>query len=321
MPQGVPPLHAGCDPSLREVHRSGLKKARDRCAQNKDPGGVCSYSLLIANYGGIMAIPTDPPYCLVYPIVYNDDTEDQNHFNTAASPSGMHTHACMCHTLLQHVDKDPDHRKTYEGSHLIIPCGAQYRTLFLEIVVPGNHWGPLNDPNTGEPYPMATAGDFCLIDPLFPGSPGDSLLFKEDDLNRLKGKGFRVSTYREEKPQPTVPKEDKHKSPHTKMNMWCSSHKEEESCKTSSSNSGASSPLQPDSTSSKKSSCQRKCSPPGKEQPDSHDAEDHCTSSSRHRDKSCSDKSSRCGSDKESSSTPHKQALSPSPCTGSLEHP
>ena len=47
-------------------------------------------------------------YYLVYPMVYNNDAEDQNHFNTAASPSGMHTHVCMCHCLLQLTDKDPD---------------------------------------------------------------------------------------------------------------------------------------------------------------------------------------------------------------------
>ena len=132
---------------------------------------------------------------------------------------------------LQHVDKDPDCQRTYEGSRLIIPHSAQYRTLFPEILMPCNHWGPLIDPNTGEPYPMATTRDFCLIDPLFLGSPGDSLLFKEDDLNRLKSKGFCISTYREEKPQPTVCKEEKHKSPHAKENMLSSSHKEEESCK------------------------------------------------------------------------------------------
>ena len=32
-----------------------LKKARDRRAKNMDPGGVHSYALLVANYGGIMA--------------------------------------------------------------------------------------------------------------------------------------------------------------------------------------------------------------------------------------------------------------------------
>ena len=78
-----------------------LKKVRDRYTQNKDPGGVHLYSLLIANYGGIMAIPTDPLYCLVYPIMYNNDAEDWNHFNTVASPSGLHTCYCICCTLLQ----------------------------------------------------------------------------------------------------------------------------------------------------------------------------------------------------------------------------
>ena len=159
-----------------------LKKVRDRHAQNKDPGGVHSYSLLIANHGGIMAVPTDLPYCLVYPTMYNDDTEDLNHFNTAASPSGLHTHSCICHTLLQHMDIDPVCQRTYKGCHLIIPHSTQYRTLFLQIIMPHNHWEPLIDHNTWEPYPMVAAGDFCLVDPIFPGSSGDSLLVKEDNV-------------------------------------------------------------------------------------------------------------------------------------------
>ena len=236
------------------------------------------------------------------------------------SPSGMHTCACMCHALLHLADKDPDCWRIYEGSHLIVPHGTQHRTLFPEIVMPPNHQGPLIDPNTGEPYHMAAAGDFCLMDMLFPGSPGDSLLFKEDDLNRLKRKGFHVSSYREEKPQPTFPKEDKHQSSCIKEHVPSSSCKEEESLKTSGRNSGASSPQASDSTSSKKSSHWGKCSPLAKEQPDDHDAKDHC-SLSKHKDRSCSDKSSRCGSDKESSNIPHKHALSPTPHICSTECP
>ena len=133
-----------------------------------------------------MAIPTNPPYCLVYPTVYNDDMEDQNQFNMAGSPSGMRTCSCICCALLQHMNKDPAHQRAYEGSHLIIPCGAQYRTLFPEIVTPHNHQGPLIDHNTGELYPMAGVREFFLMDTIFPGSPGDRLLFKEDDLERLK---------------------------------------------------------------------------------------------------------------------------------------
>ena len=85
-----------------------LAKVMDRCAHNKDAGGVCLYTLLVANYGSVMAIPTDPLYCLMYPTMYNNGVEDQTHFNTAASPSGMHTHICMCHYLLQLMDKDPN---------------------------------------------------------------------------------------------------------------------------------------------------------------------------------------------------------------------
>ena len=75
-----------------------FKKMRDRHTLNKDPDGVRSYALFIANYGGVVAFPTNPLYCLVYPTAYNEDVEDQNHFNTAASLSGMCTCACMCDT-------------------------------------------------------------------------------------------------------------------------------------------------------------------------------------------------------------------------------
>ena len=118
----------------------------------------------------------------------------------------------MCCSLLQLTDKDPKNRRTFEGSHLIVTHGAQYWSLFPEITVPCNHRGLLIDATTGEPYPMAVAGDFCLEDAFFPGSPGDSLLFNEDDLSRFKRKGFCVSTYREEKPMPTTSTEDKHQS-------------------------------------------------------------------------------------------------------------
>ena len=44
-----------------------LERARLKQASGRDPGLACSYSILVANFGGLMAIPTDPPYCLVYP--------------------------------------------------------------------------------------------------------------------------------------------------------------------------------------------------------------------------------------------------------------
>ena len=118
-----------------------LKKARDMHEEGLDPGRRHSYCLLLTNYRGFMAIPTDPPYCLVYRIVYHENIEDPSHFNTSANPSGMCTHSCMCHTLLQHADMEQLHQRTFEGSRLIIPCGEQYRTLFPKIVAPRNQQG------------------------------------------------------------------------------------------------------------------------------------------------------------------------------------
>ena len=69
--------------------------------------------------------------------------------------------------------------------------------------------------------------------------------------------------------------------------------------------------------SSKKLSCQVKHSPQAKEQPDKCDTKDHSTSS-KHKDRSHSDKGGRHGSDKESSSTAHKHGLSPTPCASSV---
>ena len=204
---GLVVYHVGCNlytqdgilPFMKSIGED-LAKVRDRCAHSKDAGGVHSYTLLVANYGDIMAVSTDPLYCLMYPTMYNDGAEDQTHFNTVASPSGMHTCVCMCCSLLQFMDKDPKNR-TFEGSHLIVPCGTQY-------------WEPLIDPNTREPYPLEVVGDFCLKYAFFLGSPGDSLLFNEDDFARLKRRGFNISTYWEEKPPPTTSTEDKHQSSH-----------------------------------------------------------------------------------------------------------
>ena len=144
-----------------------LKKARDRCTQNKDPGRACSYSLLIANYGGIMAVPTDPPYCLVYPTMYSTGVEDQNHSNAAASLSGLCTHSCICHALFQHTDMEPVCRRTYMCSCLIIPHGTQYKTLFPEIAAPCKLQRPLIDHNTGSLTQWWLQETYALWTPYF----------------------------------------------------------------------------------------------------------------------------------------------------------
>ena len=274
-----------------------LKKVRDMHEVGLDQGRRCSYCLLLAYYRDIMAIPTDPPYCLVYPIMYHKNAEDKSHFNTSTSPSGMHTCVCMCRALLQHVDMEPLHQRTFEGSHLIIPHSAQYRTLFLEIIALCNHWGLLIDPEINEPFPMFTVGDFCLKDKIFPSTYGHSLLFIESDLTKLKEKDIYIPPYKEES---------------CKVEETC---KTEESHKTSGQISTASSPELPDSISSKKSSKERQ-PPTAKERPDYHESEDGCTS--RHKERSCREKSGKPEPDKESGSTIHEWWQSPFPGIDSI---
>ena len=112
-----------------------LKKARSKWAAGKDPGKVCSFSMFIGNFGSLMAVPTDPPYCLVYPNIYSNKVppEDKNHFNIKGGPPGLCSHTCICHTLLEHADLSEAHRQKYHGSCLAIPPGAQYNHLLPEI--------------------------------------------------------------------------------------------------------------------------------------------------------------------------------------------
>ena len=44
-----------------------LKKARSKWAAGKDLGEACSFSMFVGNFGGLMAVPTELPYCLMYP--------------------------------------------------------------------------------------------------------------------------------------------------------------------------------------------------------------------------------------------------------------
>ena len=67
-----------------------LAKARSKWAAGKDPGEACFFSMFIGNFGRLMAVPTDPFYCLVYPNIYSNKVppEDKNHFNVKGGPLG-----------------------------------------------------------------------------------------------------------------------------------------------------------------------------------------------------------------------------------------
>ena len=92
---------------------------------------------------------------------------------------------CICHALLQHADLSTDHRQQHHGSCLVIPWGAQYDHLLPEIMMPHDYQVLLVDLSTGVPFPLVQVGDFQLEDNIFPRTPGDSLLYTNEELVKL----------------------------------------------------------------------------------------------------------------------------------------
>ena len=124
------------------------------------------FSLLMANFGAGLALPTDLPYCLVYPVVFHK-SQDKTVFNTHGCPPGFHTSACVCHKLLH---PDPASVRLFSGGHLLSLCRAQFETrIFPCMSVPRNYATPLADANTGKPYPMVSVGISALWTPCFLG--------------------------------------------------------------------------------------------------------------------------------------------------------
>ena len=146
------------------------------------PGKRCTYCLFVDNLSGAMSIPTDPPYCLVYPTSYLKGVKP-DHFNTRNSPVGTYLHHWVCRTTLQFSNNDPKECTKYVWSCLILPHEVQYNDqLYPTILEPQNHRSPLIDPTTGEPYPLQVVGDFRAVDPIFKGCYRDSLLYSDADL-------------------------------------------------------------------------------------------------------------------------------------------
>ena len=152
-----------------------------------------------------MSIPTDPPYCVVYPTSYIKGIKP-DHFDTHNSPMGMRLHRCVCHTTLQFSNDDPKECTRYVGSCLILPHGAQYNDgLYPIILEPQNHHNPLIDPVMGEPYPMEVVGNFRVVDPIFKGCYRDSPLYSDADLAQLRWQKIYLPTYQGEIPVPPAP--------------------------------------------------------------------------------------------------------------------
>ena len=131
-----------------------LREVCNALKAGHNAGKKCAYCLFVDNLSSIMSIPTDPPYCLVYPTTYIKGTKP-DHFNTQNSPVGTRLHHCVCQATLQFSNTDPQQCTKYAGSHLIVPHRVQYNDrLYPVILEPWNHCGPLIDPVTGEPCPM-----------------------------------------------------------------------------------------------------------------------------------------------------------------------
>ena len=84
--------------------------------------------------------------------------------------------------------------------------GVQYNDcLYPSILEQWNHCGPLIDPITGESCPLEVVGEFKAADPIFKGCYGDSLLYSEHDLARLRQQKVYLPTFQEEIPVPPAP--------------------------------------------------------------------------------------------------------------------
>ena len=169
-----------------------LQVVRDTLKAGNNPGKRHAFCLFVNNFGGVMSVPTDPPYCLVYPTSYIKNVE-LDHFDTCNNPAGTPLCCCICCTTLQFSNNKPKECTNYTRSHLILPCRAQYNDqLFQAILELQNHCGLLIDSTMGEPYPMEMVGNFKVVDLIFKGCYGDSLLYSDADLHWLKQQGIHL---------------------------------------------------------------------------------------------------------------------------------
>ena len=254
--------------------------ACDALKARGNPSKRRTFCLFDSNFGGAMFIPTDLPYCLVYPTSYIRDA-DPDHFDTHNNLAGTCLHHCVCHTTLQYSNDEPKECTNYTGSHLILPHRAQYNDpLFPSILKPWNHHGLLIDSAMREPYPMEMVGDFCAVDPIFKGCYGDSLLYSDADLHQLRWWGIHLPAFQGEIPMPLAPSYQQVREPAVTKQSPCrvaasDTPVESPKAKRSSSKSGpqrglghssnTSTPKCPDSTSAKKPSCPKEPTSNGQE--------------------------------------------------------
>ena len=83
----------------------------------------CSFCLFVEDYESMMAPPTEPPYCLVYPICFfNDMPEDlKNQLHTDLFPPGLHCQECVCHWLIHQANLHEKWETIMGGSRFLLP--------------------------------------------------------------------------------------------------------------------------------------------------------------------------------------------------------
>ena len=179
-----------------------LQVACDALKAGGNPGKRRPFCLFVNNFGSAMSVPTDPPYCLVYPTSYVKDVE-LDHFDTRNNPAGTCLRRCVCCTTLQFSNDEPKEHTNYAGSSLILPRRAQYNDQWFPAILElRNHHGLLIDSTMGEPYPIEMVGDFKAVDPIFKGYYGHSFLYSDADLLWLKRRGIHLPAFQGEIPVP-----------------------------------------------------------------------------------------------------------------------
>ena len=97
-----------------------VKAACDALKAGSDPSKRCAFCLFVNNYGGMMSVPTDLPYCLIYPTSYMKDLEP-DHFDTHNNPGRTCLHHCICCATLQYMNDNARYYRAYGRSCLILP--------------------------------------------------------------------------------------------------------------------------------------------------------------------------------------------------------
>ena len=165
-----------------------------------------SFCLFVEDYKSMMAPPTEPPYCLVYPIRFFNDTPADltNQLHTDLFPPGLCCWECVCHQLIQRANLHEKWETIMGGSHFLLPRGAQYdENPIPQLIRPQNHRSLLVDPLMAQPYPLVEVSSFKMQDPLFFGVAGDSYVYWGDARKWLQERGYRVLRYTV--PGPEVP--------------------------------------------------------------------------------------------------------------------